>query len=100
MSFRFLEEDDHDHEEHEEHEEHGLGLVGIKVIFIFVILLISSASILPLRLKKAQTHENTLSYMNCFAAGMFVSIALIHMLPESVEMFYAWAAHEGIEEPF
>ena len=38
--------------------------------------------------------------MNCFAAGMFLSIALMHMLPESVEMFFAWAEHEGIEEPF
>ena len=41
-----------------------------------------------------------LSYLNCFSAGMFLAIALIHMMPESVEAHREWALHEELEEPF
>ena len=38
--------------------------------------------------------------MNCFSAGLFLGMALVHMMPEAVEIHAGWAASEGIERAF
>jgi len=38
--------------------------------------------------------------MNCFAGGVFLSIALIHLFPEGAGQFTDWANENGIDEPF
>ena len=45
-------------------------------------------------------NEVLLSLLNCFSAGIFLAMALIHILPESAEIYMLWAAVEGIEKPF
>ena len=32
-----------------------------------------------------------LSFMNCFSAGIFLGMALIHIIPEGVEVYEEWA---------
>ena len=49
---------------------------------------------------KCRDSENTLSLLNCFSAGIFLAMSLIHMMPESAEIYLMWAKAEGIEEPF
>jgi solute carrier family 39 (zinc transporter), member 1/2/3 len=53
-----------------------------------------------MHIPKLKKSEAMLSYLNCFSAGMFLAIALIHMMPESVEQHREWALHEELEEPF
>lgn len=43
--------------------------------------------ILPLKIPSFRTNPKLLSYSNCFAAGLFLAIGIIHILPEAVEAF-------------
>ena len=87
-------------EEHHGHEEHSLSLVQLKVLFLLLILIAALAAFLPLKLAKLKPNTPALGYLNCVAAGLFLCIAILHMLPESVEAYHSWVEHEGIEKPF
>ena len=114
MRFRFLEEDDDHHDEHEEegHEEEGEGdsMVGVKILIMFIVLLAGCCVFIPylpyfkdkekLDLKSVTPIESKAkrgkmkccrwrfsSFVNAFAAGLLISMAIIHILPESVEMY-------------
>jgi len=67
---------------------------------IFVIFCVTLTGILPLKVPAIKKSEAGLSYLNCFSAGMFLSIALIHMLPESVEEYTEWAEEKELNRPF
>ena len=38
---------------------------------------------LPLKLKSFRSNKRLLSFSNCFAAGLFISIGFLHILPEA-----------------
>ena len=78
----------------------ALSLRGLKIIWMFVICVISCATILPMKIPQISKSEAVMSYLNCFAAGMFLSIAICHMLPESVEQHTEYATSHDIEKPF
>ena len=63
-------------------------LTSLKVAFIFIILTISLFGLLPIYCKKFRNHPTILSILNCFAAGVFLAMALIHILPDSVAGYY------------
>ena len=100
--------DDHDHghlhdllDDH--HHHHGLTLSQVKtfkIIFLFVYLFISYLGLIPRVLGSCRRSKAALSFMNCFAAGVFVSIGLIHLIPEGNDQYDGWAADEGIEDAF
>jgi len=81
---------DHDHLHDELHDhvhghDHGLTLSQVKtfkIIFLFVYLFISYLGLIPRVLGSCRRSKAALSFMNCFAAGVFVSIGLIHLIPE------------------
>jgi zinc transporter ZupT len=77
---RALEADDHGHE-----EEHGISLTGLKVLFMFLILVAGLMGFLPLRIARLKPDSPALGYLNCATAGLFLCIAVLHMLPESAE---------------
>jgi zinc transporter 1/2/3 len=41
-----------------------------------------------------------LSFLNCFAAGIFLAMAVVHILPEAAEIWDEYAEQEGIENAF
>jgi zinc transporter 1/2/3 len=95
--------DDHDHHDDltgEEEDEHAISVQSFKIILIFVIFFVTLSGILPYRIPSIKKSESTLSYLNCFSAGMFLAIALIHMMPEAVEEHAEWAEENEIESPF
>ena len=92
---RALEADDHGHE-----EEHGMSILGLKVLFMVLILVAGLMAFLPLRIARFKPNSPALVYTNCATAGLFLCIAVLHMLPESAEQYHAWAEHENIEKPF
>lgn len=59
----------------------------LKIIMIFAIFTVTLAGIIPILVKACKKSASALSYLNCFSAGMFLSIALIHMMPEAVEEY-------------
>lgn len=102
---RTLQEEPH-HDEHSDddgHEEHGHGELSVrdlKIILIFVMFIVTFAGVLPVRIPCIMESEAMLSYLNCFAAGMFLAIALIHMMPEAVEQHREWAEQKEMANPF
>ena len=47
-----------------------------------------------------RNNRETLSLLNCFSAGIFLGMSLVHMMPEAQEIYLSWAIEEGIERPF
>ena len=96
-------DDGHSHDDDHGHAHGGLTRSQIKtfkVVFIFVYFLITYVGLIPRVLGSCRTSKATLSFMNCFAGGVFFSIALIHLFPEGGAQYDEWAAGEGIEDAF
>ena len=98
--------DDHDdhagHDDHADHEDEdeGLDLDTFKWIMLIVMFLCIGFGLIPKVWSKCRKSENTLSLLNCFSAGIFLGMSLIHMMPECAEIYLSWAAKEEIERPF
>lgn len=92
---------DHDHDhDHGGHEEEGMSVKTFKIIMLFVMILCVALGIIPKVCGACQKSERTLSLLNCFSAGIFLSMALVHMMPEATEIYMIWAKKEDIERPF
>ena len=59
----------------------------LKVGYVFVLLAINFAGMLPIRWKFFRANATFLSVLNCFAAGVFLAMAFVHILPESVSTY-------------
>ena len=98
--------DDHNgvhagHDDHDDHEEEeGMDVDTFKWIMLVAMLLCIGFGLIPKVWSKCRDSENTLSLLNCFSAGLFLGMSLIHMMPEAAEMYTSWAAKEGIERAF
>lgn len=84
---------------------HGPGLSDgeiqkFKIIFIFLNLAVTYLGLLPRVIPECRNNEATLSIMNCFSAGIFLALALMHLFPGMTEAYNNWAIVEGISEPF
>ena len=62
--------------------------------------LCSLSGILPKIFPTVSRNKNVISFMNCFSAGIFLGMALIHVIPEGVEMYAHWSKTKKIEKPF
>lgn len=45
-------------------------------------------------------NQYPLSFLNCFSAGIFLAMALIHVMPEAINTYEGWACSQKIENPF
>ena len=63
-------------------------LMGLKIALIFILFFVCYIGLIPAYSKYCRRSQLTLSLMNCFAGGVFLAIAFIHILPESVEQYY------------
>ena len=108
MLKRFLAEDDHGgHACHgtgahacKEEEDEGIDVDTFKIIMLFCMIVCVGFGLIPKLWNACRNSENTLSMLNCFSAGIFLAMALIHMMPESAEIYLMWAVAEEIERPF
>ena len=112
MLKRLLAEDDHsghdhsghnhgDHDDHgDEHEDEGIDVDTFKWIMLVCMILCVGLGLIPKLWGKCRDSETTLSLLNCFSAGIFLGMSLIHMMPEAAEIYLIWAVKEGIERPF
>ena len=95
------EEGEH-HDDHDDHDDHGdeVDVDTFKWIMLVLMFLCIGFGIIPKIWGKCRDSETTLSLLNCYSGGLFLGIALIHMLPEGVEIWGGWAIEKGIERPF
>lgn len=67
-------------------------LLIIKICFIVVVFLIAVISgILPAKIKSCGQNPTFMGLANSFSGGLFLAIALVHILPEVVEEYNEWA---------
>lgn len=84
-----------------------INLMGIKdkaliakIFFCIGIFILSSlAGILPAKWERIKNSKLILSLANCFSAGIFISLAFMHILPEVLE-HYNEEVCEGKERCF
>ena len=94
------EHSDHEGEDHEDHDEHGdehsdgIDIKTLKIIMLFAMFLCVGFGFIPKLWSKCRNNDDLLSNLNCFSAGIFLAMALIHMMPESEEIYRSWASEE------
>ena len=60
----------------------------IKIVVIFVIFGVAVlAGILPIKVKRCRESKTFMSMANAFSGGLFLAIALVHILPEVIEQY-------------
>ena len=88
---------DHDHDHGHSHGDgehahvHGKGVSNFKTGILILYLVITFLGSLPILIPKCRNSSAILSVMNCFAGGVFIAIALIHLLPEAGDQWNGWA---------
>ena len=80
---------DHDHDEDEDHGEGMDTIMKLKIALIVILFCIVYLGLIPAYSKYCRSSKLALSLMNCFAGGVFLAMAFIHILPESVESYNA-----------
>ena len=56
--------------------------------------------LIPAKCEACRKSVYPLSFLNCFSAGIFISIALVHVIPDTNEGFMEWAHENGYSEAF
>lgn len=104
---RGLEEVDHEHEHNEEHGDHDdhdeheeLDIDTFKILLLVLMILCVALGVIPKQWSRCRENEAALSFINSFAAGVFLAITIVHLMPKSVEIYETWAAEEKIERAF
>lgn len=63
----------------------------IKIVFIFVVFILAEISgIMPAKIKSCGQNVTFMGLANAFSGGLFLAIALYHILPEAVESYNEW----------
>ena len=90
----------HNHD-HGSHADEGIdSVVAFKYAMLVVMVLCCGLGLIPKGCGACSNSTNTLSLLNCFSAGIFLTMALVHMMPEGAELYDIWAAKNEIERPF
>lgn len=59
--------------------------LALKIVFIFIFFFLAlAAGIIPARSTRCKANQTLLGVANSFAAGVFMAIAFMHILPEAV----------------
>ena len=60
-----------------------MDVAAFKWLMLFAMLFCVGFGLIPKIWSKCRDSETTLSLLNCFAAGIFLGMSLIHMMPEA-----------------
>ena len=95
-------ETDHDHElgEDDHGDEGGVNVKTFKIIMLFVMLACCFTALIPKAVPACGKNETILSLLNCFSAGIFLSMSLVHIAPEAVEIYGVYVAQQDVERAF
>lgn len=63
-------------------------LLGMKIGLIFIVFAIIYIGMIPAYSTYFRNSKTALSLMNCFAGGVFLAMAFMHILPDSVSEYY------------
>merc|ERR1711920_121767 len=80
-------------------EEGGINVRAFKLWIAFVFFVICLAGLAPKAWGACSRNDTALSLLNCFSAGLFLAMALVHMMPEGAHLYVLWTKQAGYEEP-
>lgn len=83
-----------------EKEEKEFNLKGFKIGMIFVILICGMFGGLVKACPAIGKNELVLSLMNCYSAGLFLNLALLHIIPEGNEVYEGWVHRKELHKAF
>ena len=63
---------------------------NFKILMIFVFFFICFVGLLPKAWKACARSDTALSLLNCYSSGLFLAMAVVHMLPEGADIYQAW----------
>lgn len=82
------------HDGHGDDDDYDTELLIIKIVFIPAAFAIAMFfGILPAKVKACKESPKFLGLANAFSGGLFLAIALIHLLPEAAEHYNEWYEH-------
>jgi len=61
----------------------GLSVRDFKIILLFAMMISIAFGLLPKVCGTCKGGDNILSFLNCFSAGIFLGMAMIHIMPEA-----------------
>ena len=68
-----------------------------KGVFIILCLVVSIvAGILPMKLQGCKSNPKVVGLLNSFSGGVFLAIALMHIIPETVSTYYEYRLHDTL----
>ena len=70
-------------------------LMSLKISLIFILFFVCYLGLIPAYSKYCRGSKVTLSLMNCFSGGVFLSMAFIHILPEAVGQYNSAMTGKG-----
>ena len=73
---------------------------AFKIWMTIAMFVVCLCGLVPKIWNRCAANESALGFINCFAAGIFLAMAIIHILPEGVHLYDYWARKEGIKQPF
>ncbi|EAR98823.1 metal cation transporter, ZIP family protein (macronuclear) [Tetrahymena thermophila SB210] len=71
---------------------------SLAIVFMYIIVLITGS--LPLRIKSFKENKKLLSISSAFSGGLFISIGLIHILPDASDSFDSYYSSQSSHFPF
>ena len=77
----------HDHGSHGSEDSGEMNIVTFKIVLLFVMIACCFTALIPKAVPGCGQNETILSLLNCFSAGIFLSMSLVHIMPEAVEIF-------------
>ena len=81
-------------------EEGKTNLKAFKIWVTIIFFIICFAGLVPKVWKGCANNDTALSLLNCFSGGLFLAMALVHMMPEGTHLYEDWAKKAEIEDPF
>lgn len=104
------EENDHGDEHGDEHGEHGdehpegegkFNVTTFKIILMIIMFLEVYIGLIPSCCgDRCKANPTPLSFLNCFSAGIFLAMALLHVAPGAMETWESWAKCNDLKEPY
>ena len=67
--------------------EEEFPIKSFKIAMIFVFFIICLSGLAPKAWGSCAKNETALSLLNCFSAGIFLAMALVHMMPEGARLY-------------
>ena len=75
-------------------------LETFKIILTICMFLVVYLGLIPAKVDWCAKSEVPLSFLNCFASGLFLAMAVIHILPEAAEIWEGYAKSQDMENAF